>query len=48
MGGARGKERKWRREEDQNMLHVYVQRQQNEMHQTLFEKEGKRKGGIGI
>jgi hypothetical protein len=32
-------------EEDQNMLHVYVQRQYNETHQTLCEKG--RKGGIG-
>jgi hypothetical protein len=29
-----------------NMLHVYALRQHNETHQTLFEKEGRRRRKI--
>jgi hypothetical protein len=37
-----GNERVLRGEEDRSMLHMYIWRQDNEAHQTLFEKGGKR------
>jgi hypothetical protein len=41
--------RKERRgEEEQNMVHVYVQRHHNKCTKTLFEKEEKREEGRGI
>jgi hypothetical protein len=46
QGGIEGKERILIGEEGQNTL--YVQKQHNETHQTLFEKWERREGDMGI
>jgi hypothetical protein len=43
-----GKVRILRGKEDQITLHVYIQRQLNEIHQTLFKKKGRRERKTGI
>jgi hypothetical protein len=46
MGGGGAKERILRGEEDQNTLHIYVQRLCNKTHQILKRREGKENGNI--
>jgi hypothetical protein len=47
MGRGRGKERIRSGEKDPRMLHVYVQRQHNETHETLYIR-GEGKGEMGM